>query len=508
MKQLSGLDASFLYLETGSQFGHVTGLGVFERPDTPGWSPYEAVKAKLGRRLGDLEPFRRRLVEVPFGLDHPFWILDPDFDIEFHVRETAVPAPGTKEQLAQLAARLIARPLDRRHPLWECYVIDGIEENRFGVLTKVHHATVDGAAGAELMTIFYDYEPGMVEVPEGAHVPPGERIPTAGEILSKVVAGSVTKPGKFVGLQIRTLRAVGEMTRNRGLTGLAGLLRTIPNPIGARVAIRAGAGEDGVTALPENTAPPTPFNGTITPHRRVALRSAPLADVKAIKAATGATVNDVVMAACAGGLRRYLLKHDALPDRPLVAMVPVSIRTGEEADPWTNRVSGIFAMMPTTAEEPLERLRQMQKIMDDAKDRFTLLPAAILVDYAEFAPPALAVRAARVASRLRIADRLHPPLNLVVSNVPGPRRKLYLDHAEMVHYYPVSTIVDGVGLNITVQSYTDIMDFALVACREMVPDLDDLADFVIDEISVLGLAAGVVDEAPAAPPKRRPAKRI
>jgi diacylglycerol O-acyltransferase / wax synthase len=216
-----------------------------------------------------------------------------------------------------------------------------------------------------------------------------------------------------------------------------------------------------------------------------------LSDVKAVKSATGATVNDVVMAACAGGLRRYLLKHDALPDRPLVAMVPVSIRTGAETDRWTNRVSSIFPVIPTTAETPLERLHQMQKIMDDAKDRFTLLPASVLVDYAEFAPPALAIRAARVASRLKIADRVSPPLNLVVSNVPGPRNKLYLDHAEMVHYYPVSTITDGVGLNITVQSYCDTMDFALVSCREMVPDLDDLADYVIDEFAEIGQAAGL-----------------
>ena len=491
MKQLSGLDASFLYLETGSQFGHVSGLGVFKRPDTPGWSAYESVKAKLTRRLPDLEPFRRRLVEVPFGLDHPFWIEDPDFDIEFHVRESALPPPGTREQLAALTARLIARPLDRSHPLWECYVIDGIEDDCFGVLSKVHHATVDGAAGAELMTIFYDYEPGDLDVAERVGLPPGERIPSPAQTLSKVFIGSVRKPDKFMRLQIRTLRAVGEMTRNRGLTGLAGLLRTIPNPIGAQLAARSRRDDDGLTPMPELSAPATPFNGAITPHRRVALRSVPLGDVKAIKTATGSTVNDVVMAACAGALRRYLLKHGVLPDRPLVAMVPVSIRTGSESDPWTNRVSGIFPVMPTTAELPLDRLRQTQKVMNEAKDRFTLLPATVLVDYAEFAPPALAIRAARVASRLKIADRLNPPVNVVVSNVPGPRNKLYLGRAEMVNYYPVSTIVDGVGLNITVQSYCDTMDFALVAARELVPDLDALADYVIDEFTELAQAAGL-----------------
>ncbi len=491
MKQLSGLDASFLYLETGSQFGHVSGLGVFKRPDRPGWSAYEAMGDKLTRRLGDLEPLRRRLVEVPFRLDHPFWIEDPDFDLEFHLRESAVPSPGTTDQLAALTARLIARPLDRNHPLWECYVIDGLADDCFAVLTKIHHATVDGAAGAELMTIFYDFEPGSPGAGSPPAVPPGERAPSPAQVLSKVVLGSVGKPGKFVRLQVRTLRAVGEMTRNRGLTGLADLARTVPNPLGARVAARSRRHDDSLAPVPETIAPGTPFNGALSPHRRVALRSISLAEVKAVKAAAGATVNDVVMAACAGGLRRYLLKHDELPDRPLVAMVPVSIRTGDEPDPWTNRVSGLFTIMPTTSPDPLQRLRQMQQIMSDAKDRFTLLPATALVDYADFAPPALAIRAARLASRLRIADRLNPPVNLVVSNVPGPRKPLHLDDARMVHYYPVSTIVDGVGLNITVQSYCDTMDFALVAGRELVPDLDDLADYVIDEFRELAQAAGL-----------------
>lgn len=491
MKQLSGLDASFLYLETGSQFGHVSGLGVFRRPDRPGWSAYDAMREKLARRLGDLEPLRRRLVDVPFRLDHPFWIEDPDFDLEFHLRETAVPAPGSTAQLAALTARLIARPLDRNHPLWECYVIDGLADDCFAVLTKIHHATVDGAAGAELMTIFYDYEPRPPDSYPPSPVPPGEKAPSPAQVLSKVVLGSVGKPGKFVRLQVRTLRAVGEMTRNRGLTGLADLARTIPNPIGARIAARSRRDGDSLAPVPESAAPATPFNGALSPHRRVALRSIPLAQVKAIKAAAGATVNDVVMAACAGGLRRYLLKHDALPDRPLVAMVPVSIRTGSEADPWTNRVSGLFTIMATTSADPLERLHQMQRIMGDAKDRFTLLPATALVDYADFAPPALAIRAASLAGRLRIADRLNPPVNLVVSNVPGPRHPLYLDDARMLSYYPVSTIVDGVGLNITVQSYCDTMDFALVAGRELVPDLDDLADLVIDEFHELAQAAGL-----------------
>ena len=503
MKQLSGVDAGFLYLETGSQFGHVSGLAVFARPDRPDFSAYEAMRSKLIRRLPDLEPLRRRLVEVPFDLDHPFWIEDPDFDLEFHLRETALPAPGSESQLSRLVARLVGRPLDRAHPLWEAYVIEGLEGDRFAVLAKLHHATIDGAAGAELIKVLYNREPGELDDADSPGLPPPERVPSPAQTLSRVITGAVGKPGKFIRLQVRSLRAVGELTRNRGLMGVADLARMIPNPIGARVAARADRRSDPDSAPPppENAAPSTPINGSITPHRRVALRSISLDDVKAIKGrAAGATVNDVVMAACAGALRRYLLARDALPTAPLVAMVPTSIRTGREADPWANRVSALFPVLPTTTSDPGDRLRHMQKTMADAKGRFALVPADVLVEYADFAPPALAIRAARMASRLRLADRLNPPFNVVISNVPGPRHKLYLDTAEMLHYYPVSAIVDGQGLNITVQSYLDTMDFGLVSCRELVPDLEDLADMLVDEFAELGkaVAGRVADVDPAA----------
>ncbi len=386
MKQLSGIDASFLYMESGTSFGHVSGLGIFARPDDPDWSPYEVLRDKLARRLPDMDPFRRRLVEVPLQLDHPFWIEDPDLDLEFHLRESALPAPGTDDKLVQLVARLVGRALDRGHPLWEVYVIEGLTEDRFAILTKLHHATIDGAAGAELMKILYDREPDAPEDAADAALPPPEQVPSPAQVLSWAVLGMVRKPEKFVRLQVRALRAIGELTRNRGLTGVADLARTIPNPIGARVAARRGRDADAPPAPPEAAAPPTPFNAAITPHRRVAVRSVPLDDIKAIKTAAGTTVNDVVMAVCAGALRRYLLDRQALPDRPLVAMVPVSTRTGAETDRWTNRVSAMFPILPTASADPLDRLRQTQQTMIEAKDRFALVPADVLSDYAEFAP--------------------------------------------------------------------------------------------------------------------------
>jgi WS/DGAT/MGAT family acyltransferase len=352
-----------------------------------------------------------------------------------------------------------------------------VEGDRFAVMAKLHHATIDGAAGAELMKILYNSEPGAADEAQSPGLPRTERVPSPAQTLSKVMSGAVGKPGKFVKLQVRSMRAMGELTRNRGLTGLADLVRTIPNPVGARIAARADRDADAAPPAPENAAPSTPFNGAITPHRRVALRSVPLGRVKAIKASAGA-------------LRQYLLGHDALPTSALVAMVPASIRTGAEEDPWTNRVSALFPILPTTTEDPIDRLRQMQKTMGEAKDRFALVPADVLVDYADFAPPALAIRAARMSSRFRLADRMRPPFNVVISNVPGPRHTLYLDTAEMLHYFPVSTIVDGQGLNITVQSYRDTMDFGLVSCRELVPDIEDLADLLVEEIAVLGRATG------------------
>ncbi len=489
MKQLSGMDASFLYLESGRSFGHISGVGIFARPEDPDWSPYEVMRDRLAAKLPELEPLRRRLVEVPLRLDHPFWIEDPDFDLEFHVRDAGVPPPATDEKLAQLVARLIARPLDRAHPLWEVYVIEGLADDRFAILIKLHHATIDGAASAELMRILYQNEPETSEATPGP-LPPTEEVPTPARALSWALRQSVHKPDKFVRLQIRGIRALGELTRSRGLSGLADLASTIPNPIVARVAAGRARNRDAPSPPPQSAAPPTPFNGTITPHRRVALRSVSLDDIKAIKQTSGSTVNDVVMAVCAGALREYLLDKEALPDRPLVAMTAVSIRTGNETDLWTNRVSAIYPRLPTTSADPLDRLRQMQETMVEVKTRFALVPADVLVDYADFAPPALLIRGARLASQLRLADRVNLPFNVVISNVPGPRHPLYLDKARLLHNYPVSTITEGLGLNITVQSYCDVLDFGLVSCRELVPDLDNLADLLVDEIAILGKAVG------------------
>lgn len=493
MKQLTGMDATFLYIENDKQFGHVSGLSILARPDDADYEPLAAWRGMIAERLHLLEPLRRRLVEVPLGLDHPYWIEDPDFDLDYHVRHTAIPPPGGNEQLANLVARIIGRPLDRRHPLWESYVIEGLPDDRFAILTKMHHATVDGASGAELFTMMLDDDPrgDVVPPPEREWVP--EPAPSTTEVLARAGASLARKPARFVLLGARAAREIGQATRNPALTMAARQVRaSLRGPLGSLLNL----GRPRETELPKPPpmanfrAPRTPFNAAITAHRRFAFRSNSLSDVKAVKNALGATVNDVVMAMCAGGLRTYLESHDALPDDALVAMVPVSIRTGEEEERWTNRVSAILAELPTNEADPLERIRLVHEAMNDAKDLWGALPAETLTDFTQFSPPAVFAQAMRLSTRFRLGERL-TPANVTVSNVPGPRTPLYVAGAQVLHYYPVSTILDGQGLNITVQSYMDTLDWGLVSCRQLVPDLSDLLDNIVNELAVIAKAVGV-----------------
>ena len=250
-------------------------------------------------------------------------------------------------------------------------------------------------------------------------------------------------------------------------------------------------------------APATPWNKSVSPHRRFAMRSTSLDNLKRLKEATGGTLNDVVMAVCAGALREYLIEHDALPETALRAMVPVSIRTGREADPWTNRVSAIVADLPTNCADPIERVALCRDAMNVAKRQFDLIPADSLGQAADYASPVVAASAIRLVSRLRLADRMNMPVNVVISNVPGPRQALYFAGAKLDAYIPVSTITDGIGLNITVHSYGDRMDFGLIADRDLVPDLWHLVDLHIAEIGRLFEATGAQWAVPQPPPPMR-----
>jgi len=478
VQQLSGLDAAFLQMETSRTFGHVSSLSIFERPKDPSFRPFEAFRTQVQNRLPLVEPLRRRLVEVPFGLDRPYWIADPDFDLEFHVRQIGLAPPGSVEQITDQVARIVGRPLDRTRPLWELYVIEGLENNEFGVLTKIHHATIDGASGVEMMSILLDPGPKTRPESEPDDNWQPDQVPSPLDLLSRASINLTRNPMRASRL---ALRSMGELAKVARRVDIANTLDAIQR----RLRPPSAEQRDRAPILPRIAAPSTPFNKAITPHRRFAIGSVPLDDVKAIKNRLGVTLNDVVMAVCAGALRRYLDASDSLPAEPLVAMVPVSIRSGDEADKWTNRVFGLTASLPTDIDDPEERVRAMSVTMNAAKQRFELMPAELIMDFTQFAMPALATRAIRLATSTRVADRLNPPFNVVISNVPGPRQPLYAAGARMKHFYPVSTITDGQGLNITVQSYTDTLDFGLVSCRELVPDLWDLLQMCLDEVQTL-----------------------
>jgi WS/DGAT/MGAT family acyltransferase len=469
MQQLTGLDAAFLALESASMFGHVGSLCIVDPSTAEEPLTLERLTRLVASRLPLVPPFRRRLVQVPLGLDMPYWIDDPDFDIEFHVRELALPAPGNDHQLREQAARLHARPLDRARPLWELYLISGLSGGRLATYTKVHHAAIDGVSGNDILGALLDTSPEGRELPfvEWTH----ENEPGSLSLLARSALTLARQPVRATRLSLELLRSAQGLLRSSGRPRLP-LIDRDPGAMLSRAGLRA---------------PKTPFNAPITPHRRFAFCELSLADIKKVKNAAGMTVNDVVMALSAGALRRWLEDHDALPPSPLIAAVPISIRTAEEAGTAGNRISGMMAALPTQLASPLDRLQTVHESMLVAKEQHNAMPADLLSDVTQFAIPALAGQAARLNERLRLLERANP-FNLFVSNVPGPNVPLYFGGAELKAYYPLSAIADGQGLNITVISYRDSMFFGLIACRELVPDLDVMADYVQQELATLLVA--------------------
>ena len=493
MQQLSGLDAVFLAAENDHQVTHVSQLVVLDKPD-PDYEPYPAWRRQLADRLHLLEPLRRRLVEVPLGLDHPYWIVDPDFDLDFHVRHSAVPPPGTDEQLDVLVGRLVAGPMDREHPLWVSHVIEGLAptedspHGRFALLTMVHHAAIDGASGAELLALMLDDSPDA-ERPAHAGEWTPEDPPSYAGLLGRAAWHGALRPGRALLLAARAGQQMAAATRHPAVVDLADRVRaSLRGPVGTVLNLGRERDPDAEPPrLPPTPAPATPFNATISRYRHFSHRSVPLSEVKEAGKGTGATVNDVVVAACSGALRHYLLEHGALPDSPLSAMIPISLRTGEEDDKWTNRVSATVTTLPTDLDDAGERLSAAHTALKTAKTVFAAGPANLAPEGASLGWPAITTLISRVTTSW--ASRGLLPFNVIISNVPGPQEPLYMAGARARHYFPVSAVADGQGLNITVQSYDGSVDIGLVSCARLVPDLARLDELIVEEFATLHAVA-------------------
>jgi diacylglycerol O-acyltransferase len=473
MQQLTGLDASFLALETATTTGHVGGLCLLDPSGAAKPLTLARLTEVLAERLPLVPVLRRKLLQVPLGLDQPYWIDDADFDIEYHVREIALPRPGSEAQLTEQVSRLHARPLDRSRPLWEIYLITGLARKRAAVYTKIHHAAIDGASGAELLTVLLDLAPAGRDLPAAEPFTPAK--PPSLPTLAALAAA------KLAWRPVQTVRVTNELVRV--LPTLAPAVNTL---VGGMLGLNRGDG--AVIAGIPGRAPATPFNKPITAHRRVAFRSVDLATVKAVKNTFGVSVNDVVMAMCAGALRRWLTEHDALPAQPLVAMIPVSVRDPAAQGALGNKVSAMLATLPTTVTDPGLRLEIVHAATKAAKAQQAAIPQGLIDQISDFAPPALTARAARVVFATGLLHRL-PPFNVTISNVPGPNVPVYLCGARLVAHYPVSVVTDGQGLNITLVGYLGQLHFGLVSCRELVPDLDALAGYLVDELASLVKAA-------------------
>ena len=466
MQRLTGLDATFLSLETPSSPMHVASILVADPSTAPDGFSIEHLKTMYRNRLHLAPPFRRRLAEVPFGLHHPVWIEDPDFDLDYHVRHIACPAPGTMAELTELASHLIAIPLDRRHPLWEAWYIEGLEDGKVAVVSKVHHAAIDGASGEELMVAILDLTPETEQKPPPEDPWTPDRVPTDTELVGYAAYSIAQSPVKMIKATRRTVEALLALRKtNRQPTTRADLLP--PTPF---------------------TAPRTSLNRPITGHRKIATASLSLSDVKMIKNTFGVTVNDVILTLCSGSLRYYFDSIDEHPDRPLVAMVPVSVRSQDKKGAMGNEVSATLTSLATDIDDPLDRLMLVSGGMRQSKEQFSAIGADTLQNWAEFAAPAVAARAARLYSRMKVADYMRPLYNVTISNVPGPPFPLYTAGAQLVATYPVGPIYDGVGINMTVMSYMDSLDFSINVCAELAPEVWRFADGLhtaLDELKKL-----------------------
>lgn len=479
MQQLSGFDAAFLYTETRNAHMAGAGLSIYDPSTAPGGAvTFKGILAHVESRLQDARMFRQRLARVPFDLDHPYWIEDPDFDLEYHIRHIALPAPGDWRQLCIQTARLLSRPLDLTRPLWENYVIEGLDnvegvpKGSFAVVSKTHHAAIDGMSGMEMTTAVHDLTPDAPALDRPDPWRP-DRMPSPVELLGRAGVSNMRKPMHFARVLGRAVPVVGRMQDQ---------LRK--NEIQA----------------PPSTIRRTRFSGTVSPHRVFDGVRYQLDDFRRVKAAVpGATINDVVLTVVGGALRTYLQDKGELPADPLIAMAPISVRSESERNAAGNLVSGMFVTMGTDIADPAKRLAAVAAATKESKLFAEAIGARTLLDFADVMPGGLVGLGARTSARLSLSNRLRPIFNASVSNMPGPRQPLYMAGAQLVALYGAGMITEGMGLIHPVMSYCGDITISFTSDRAMMPDPAFYAQCLRDAFDEL-------DEAVTPKAKKRRAK--
>jgi diacylglycerol O-acyltransferase len=466
MEELSGLDASFLYLESAKMPMHIGHIAIIE-----GSLTFDDFKAYFKERLHGVERLRQKLVFVPLNIDRPHWVQDPNFDLSMHLIRSALPQPGDWKELRYLASQEFSKQLSRERPLWEFIFVEGVDgipqvpKGSVALLCKVHHAAFDGKAGLELISMLFDLSPEIrhVSAPLTKSI---DRIPGWFELMTKGVANVIFRPTKLPGLLWETGKA----------TFKAGYLKQMQYI--------------NMPTLPFS-APRTHLNDIVEVERKWDSAILDLTRVKAIrKAVEGATINDVVLAICAGALRRYLLEKNDLPEEPLVAMVPVSIRAKDHHnDTLGNQVSAMFIQLATNIEEPLMRLQKIHINTLIGKLYQDVVAAKSLMAYAELVPFGLASIATQLYSLGILAKRIKPPFNLIITNVPGPQIPLYLAGHKLIYTMGTGPIYDGAGLIIPVLSYNGNLTLSPTSCEKIMPDIEVFCRYIRESANELELAA-------------------
>ncbi|MCH2189942.1 MAG: wax ester/triacylglycerol synthase family O-acyltransferase [Gammaproteobacteria bacterium] len=455
VQQLTGLDASFLYLETQNSPMHIGGLAIYDPSTAPGGAVgFKQIMQNVLKRACKVPALNNVLLEVPMRLDHPYWRSNGEFDPEFHIRHIALPKPGDWRQLCIQASRLHARPLDRARPLWEMYIIEGLDNVQgypkgcFAVLSKMHHAAIDGASGIEIASAIHDLSP-EYDKPSTPNNIPKDRTPGYLELIWRSQLNTIKTPAR-----------VFEVAKNT----VPGLAKTVAGL--ARGKLKR------VTDIPR-----TRFNTNVSAHRVFEAVEFPLDTIKQIKdTLPGVTVNDVAIAICGGALRLYLDSKGELPNRSLAAMAPINIRTVDQHGTAGNQVSQMTVRIRSDVKDPLERLIAVNEGTSSAKELTNAVGAKTMTDYTQFIPSTLTASAARLYSKLGISNRIKPSYNCVITNVPGPQIPLYFTGAKMLSNFSLGPPIDGMGLFHGLGSYCGKFTISVSACREMMPDPAFYAD--------------------------------